>query len=154
MNKAMLVASAAIFGAGIFITQVNAQGVPQTVEIATVNVQKVAGGYRASKVVGSPVLNDANERIGEIDDILVTSDGKEPYAVLSIGGFLGMGTHLVVVRYDSLTFTNNKVVLPGGSKDKLKMLPGFEYSQTATATAPPANPAQAPTSGNTTQPHP
>ena len=129
MNKMMLLVSAAIIGVGLFATQAKAQGVQQTVEIAKVDVQKVAGGYRASKVIGSNVLNDANETIGKIDDLLVTRDGKEPYAVLSIGGFLGMGTHLVVVRYDSLTFADNKIVLPGGSKDGLKMLPAFEYTK-------------------------
>ena len=102
--------------------------VPQSVEIAKVDVQKVAAGYRASKVIGSSVLNEANETIGKIDDLLVTRDGKEPYAVLSIGGFLGMGTHMVVIRYDSLKFADNKIVLPGGTKDGLKMLPAFEYS--------------------------
>jgi hypothetical protein len=85
--------------------------------------------HRASKVIGSNVLNEANETIGKIDDLLVTRDGKEPYAVLSIGGFLGMGTHMVVVRYDSLKFADNKIVLPGGSKDGLKMLPVFQYSK-------------------------
>ena len=129
MNKLMLLVSAAIIGVGLFAGQSKAQGVQQTVEIAKVDVQKVAGGYRASKVIGSNVLNDANEAIGKIDDLLVTRDGKEPYAVLSIGGFLGMGTHLVVVRYDSLTFADNKIVLPGGSKDGLKMLPAFEYTK-------------------------
>jgi hypothetical protein len=129
MNKIMLLVSAAIIGVGLFAAQAKAQGVRQTVEIAKVDVQKVAGGYRASKVIGSNVLNDANETIGKIDDLLVTRDGKEPYAVLSIGGFLGMGTHLVVVRYDSLAFADNKIVLPGGSKDGLKMLPAFEYTK-------------------------
>ena len=130
MKKTMLLASAAMIGAGILAAHVNAQGVPQTVEIAKVDVQRVAAGYRASKVIGSSVLNDANETIGKIDDLLVTRDGKEPYAVLSIGGFLGMGTHMVVVRYDSLKFApDNKIVLPGGSKDGLKMLPAFEYSK-------------------------
>ena len=75
------------------------------------------------------VVNDANETIGKIDDLLVTCDGIEPYAILSIGGFLGMGTHKVVVRYDSLQFADNKIVLPGGTKDGLKMLPAFEYSK-------------------------
>jgi len=60
------------------------------------------------------------------DDILVTREGKERYAVRSIGGFLGIGTRLVVVRYDSLKFVD---VLPGGSKDGLEMLPAFEYSK-------------------------
>ena len=129
MKRTMLLAAAAMIGAGLLAANANAQGVPQAVEIAKVDVQKVAAGYRASKVVGSSVLNDANETIGKIDDLLVTRDGKEPYAVLSIGGFLGMGTHMVVVRYDSLKFADNKIVLPGGTKDGLKMLPAFQYSK-------------------------
>jgi hypothetical protein len=129
MKKTMLLASAAMIGMGFLAAHANAQGVPQTVDIAKVDVQKVAAGYRASKVIGSSVLNDANETIGRIDDLLVTRDGKEPYAVLSIGGFLGMGTHMVVVRYDSLKFADNKIVLPGGTKDGLKMLPAFQYSK-------------------------
>jgi PRC-barrel domain protein len=92
MNKLMLLVSAAIIGVGLFAAQAKAQGVQQTVEIAKVDVQKVAGGYRASKVIGSDVLNDANERIGKIDDLLVTRDGKDPYAVLSIEFRVGLMT--------------------------------------------------------------
>jgi hypothetical protein len=84
---------------------------------------------RASKVVGSSVVNEANETIGKIHDLLVTRDGKDPYAVLSVGGFLAMGTRLVVIRYDNLKFADNKIVLPGGTKDGLKMLPAFQYSK-------------------------
>jgi hypothetical protein len=120
MKRRMLLASAATMGVVFLASPVNAQGVQQTVPIAKVDVQTVAAGYRASKVIGSSVLNEANETIGKIDDLLVTRDGKEPYAVLSIGGFLGIGTHLVVVRYDSLRFdSNNKIVLPGGTKEQL-----------------------------------
>ena len=129
MKKTMLLASAAIIGVMLLAAHANAQGVPQSVEITKVDVQKVAAGYRASKVVGSSVANDANQTIGKIDDLLVTRDGKEPYAVLSVGGFLGMGTRLVVIRYDSLKFADNKIVLPGGTKDGLKMLPAFQYSK-------------------------
>ncbi len=119
-----------MMGVVFLAAPVNAQGVSQTVPIAKVDVQTVAAGYRASKVIGSNVLNDANETIGKIDDLLVTRDGKEPYVVLSIGGFLGMGTHMVVVRYDSLRFDpDNKIVLPGGTKDGLRMLPTFEYAK-------------------------
>jgi len=129
MKKAMLFASAAIIGVSVLATHANAQGVSQSVEITKVDVQRVAAGYRASKVIGSSVANDANETIRKIDDLLVTRDGKEPYVVLSVGGFLGMGTRLVVIRYDSLKFADNKIVLPGGTKDGLKMLPAFQYSK-------------------------
>ena len=53
---------------------------------------------------------------------------KQPFAVLSIGGFLGMGTHLVVVPYDSLKLCDNKMLLPGGSKEGLRTLPTFRYA--------------------------
>jgi hypothetical protein len=129
MKKTMLLASAAMIGIFVLATHANAQGVPQSVEITKVDVQKVAAGYRASKVVGSSVVNDENQTIGKIDDLLVTRDGKEPYVVLSVGGFLGMGTRMVVIRYDSLKFADNKIVLPGGTKDGLKRLPAFQYSK-------------------------
>jgi hypothetical protein len=129
MKKAILLTSAAVIGASLLATHANAQGAPQSVEIAKVDLQTVAAGYRASKVIGSSVVNSADETIGKIDDLLVTRDGKEPYAVLTISGFLGMGTHMVVVRYDSLKFADNKIVLPGGSKEGLKTLPTFEYSK-------------------------
>ena len=91
-------------------------------------MQKLSAGYRASKVIGSSVVNDANETIGTVDDLLVSRDGKQPYAVLSIGGFLGMGNRLVVVPYETLKFADKKVMLPGGTKEGLKMLPEFKYA--------------------------
>jgi len=130
MNKSIMFASAAILSAGIvFVSnEVGAQGVPQTVELAKIDVQKLAAGYRASKVIGSSVVNEENEVIGKIDDLLISLDGKEPYAVLSIGGFLGMGTHLVAVPYETLKSTDDKIVLPGGTKNSLRMLPEFKYA--------------------------
>jgi hypothetical protein len=129
MKKTILLASVAIISVSFLAAPAKAQGVPQAVEITKVDVQKVAAGYRASKVIGSSVVNDENQTIGKIDDLLVTRDGKEPYAVLSVGGFLGMGIRMVVIRYDSLKFADNKIVLPGGTKDGLKMLPAFQYSK-------------------------
>lgn len=99
----------------------------QTVELIKVDVQKLSAGYRSSKFVGSSVVNDANETIGNIADLLVSPNGKQPFAVLSIGGFLGMGKHLVVLPYDSLKPFDNKLMLPGGSKEGLRTLPTFTY---------------------------
>jgi PRC-barrel domain len=129
MRKTIItVISAALTSVVLLSSPAGAQGATQTVEVAKVDVQKLSAGYRASKVIGSSVLNDANEAIGKIDDLLVSTDGKAPYAVLSIGGFLGMDTHLIVIPYDSLNLLDNKIVLPGGKKDTLKMLPEFKYA--------------------------
>ena len=126
MNKSLVLASAAMISIALLSGGAGAQGTPQTVELAKVDVQKLSAGYRASKVIGSSVVNDANETIGTVDD--VSRDGKQPYAVLSIGGFLGMGTRLVVVPYETLKFADKKVMLPGGTKEGLKMLPEFKYA--------------------------
>jgi hypothetical protein len=128
MKKTMMVVSAALASVVLLSGSARGQGTSQTVDIAKVDVQKLSVGYRASKVIGSNVLNDASETIGKIDDLLVSPDGKAPFAVLSIGGFLGIDTHLVVVPYDSLKLVDNKIVLPGGTKDTLKMLPEFKYA--------------------------
>jgi PRC-barrel domain protein len=127
IKKSIVLASAATIGIALLSGAAGAQGTPQTVEFVKLDVQKLAAGYRSSKVVGGSVVNDANETIGTIDDLLVSRDGKQPYAVLSIGGFLGMGTRLVVVPYEMLRFGEKRVTLPGGTKKALKMLPEFKY---------------------------
>ena len=128
MKRTIIATCAALVSMVLLSGAAAAQGASQTVDIAKVNVQKLPAGYRASKVIGSDVLNDANQSIGKIDDLLVSSDGTAPFTVLSIGGFLGMDSHLVVVPYDNLKLVDNKIVLPGGTKDMLKMLPEFKYA--------------------------
>ena len=129
MNKAIIFVTAAMIALVPLAGRAQAQGAPQTVELVKLDVVKLAAGYRASKVIGSTVINDTKETIGTIDDLLVSPDGRQPYAVLSIGGFLGMGTHMVIVPYEKLTFTDKAVILPGGSKEGLKMLPEFKYAK-------------------------
>jgi hypothetical protein len=128
MRNVMTLTGAALIGLAVLSGPAMAQGAPQIASIAKVDVTKLEAGYRASKVIGTSVVNDTNETIGKIDDLLVSSDGKEPYAVLSIGGFLGMGAHMVIVPYDSLKFVDDKATLPGGTKDGLRMLPEFVYA--------------------------
>jgi hypothetical protein len=108
--------------------QALSQGAPQTVTLMKVDPASLATGYRTSKVVGSTVVNEANENVGTIDDLIVTPTEKVPFAVLSVGGFLGMGTKYVVVPFNSLQVQDNKMVLPGATKDSLKALPEFKYN--------------------------
>ena len=104
------------------------QGTPQTLSLMKVDPQSLATGYRTSKIVGSLVVNEANETLGTIDDLIVTTSEKVPFAVLSVGGFLGVGSKYVVVPYSTLQVRDKKMVLPGATKDSLKILPEFQYS--------------------------
>lgn len=101
------------------------QGTPQTLSVMKVDPHSLATGYRTSKVVGSAVVNESNETVGTIDDLIVTPNEKVPFAVLSVGGFLGMGTKYVVVPYSALEVHDKRMVLPGATKETLKSLPEF-----------------------------
>lgn len=86
-------------------------------------------GYRTSKVVGANVVNTNNETIGEIDDLIITPGGKEPYAVVSVGGFLGIGDKLVVVPYSQFSMNNERMVLANATKESLTGLPEYTYAR-------------------------
>jgi hypothetical protein len=105
------------------------QGAPQTVTLMKVDPQSLATGYRASKVVGSAVVNEANETVGTIDDLIVTANDTVPFAVLSVGGFLGIDKKYVVVSASALEVKDKKMVLRGATKESLKSLPEFKYSE-------------------------
>jgi sporulation protein YlmC with PRC-barrel domain len=118
-----------IICAALAIPLATGPAMPQAgVALVKVDLSVVAKGYRMSKIIGSNVANDKDEKIGTIDDVI--ADKKQVnFAVLQVGGFLGMGGHLVVVPYESLTIddTGKKIVLPGASKDELKKLNEYKY---------------------------
>jgi sporulation protein YlmC with PRC-barrel domain len=122
-----------IVTAGLLATTVAAgvlaQGTPQAVTETRVDLVKVATGYRASRINGAGVFNRNKDRIGTVDDlILAPNDRKSAYAILSVGGFLGMGTHLVAVPFDSLQISSRQVMLPDATRDSLLALPEFKYA--------------------------
>lgn len=124
-----LLASAAVLAVTMGGTAFS-QGTPQTVTLMKVDPASLATGYRTSKVVGATVVNEANETVGTIDDLIVTPTSRVPFAVLSVGGFLGMGEKFVVVPYSALRVGDKKMVLPGATKESLKNLPEFKYATT------------------------
>ena len=71
------------------------------------------GDWRASKVVGLNVYNEKNENVGSINDLLMDKSGGIKAAVISVGGFLGMGARLVAVPFDKVKFVTEPVAYTG-----------------------------------------
>jgi sporulation protein YlmC with PRC-barrel domain len=71
------------------------------------------GDWRASKVVGLNVYNEKNENVGSINDLLMEKSGAIKAAVISVGGFLGMGAKLVAVPFDKVKFSTEPVAYTG-----------------------------------------
>ena len=71
------------------------------------------GSWRASKVVGLSVYNDNNQSVGSINDLLMDKSGDIKAVVIGVGGFLGVGEHLVAVPLDKVKFVNQPVAYTG-----------------------------------------
>jgi sporulation protein YlmC with PRC-barrel domain len=67
------------------------------------------GQWRSSKLIGVDVYNDANEKVGDIEELILDKSGKIETVVLGVGGFLGMGEHYVAVTFDKLKWVNEPV---------------------------------------------
>ncbi|MCC6406997.1 MAG: PRC-barrel domain-containing protein [Planctomycetes bacterium] len=88
------------------------------------------GAVSASKIIGEAVINRQDEDLGKIHELVFdSSTGRLTYAVLSFGGFMGMGNKLFALPWGALEFsaTENKLVL-NVDKEKLKAAPGFDAS--------------------------
>jgi sporulation protein YlmC with PRC-barrel domain len=67
------------------------------------------GEWRASKLVGVNVYNEAAEKIGDINDVILDKSGKTSKVILGVGGFLGMGEYNVAVPFEKLKWVNQPV---------------------------------------------
>jgi sporulation protein YlmC with PRC-barrel domain len=97
----------------------------------TVEEMKVVllGWSARNKLLGADVYNDRGEKIGKIDDIIVSPDRTVSHAIIGVGGFLGLiGRHEVAIPMDQIKFIGNRFVLPGASKAVLKAMPEFKYA--------------------------
>jgi sporulation protein YlmC with PRC-barrel domain len=86
---------------------------------------------QVSKVIGNKVLNPAGEQLGNLKDLVIDAeDGHIAYAVLSIGGLLGLGDKLFAIPWEALLWKakDNTFVLDV-DKEVLKEAPGFDKDQ-------------------------
>jgi sporulation protein YlmC with PRC-barrel domain len=91
------------------------------------------GNWRASKLVGLNVYNDKNESLGSINDLLTDKSGNIKAVVIGVGGFLGVGEHLVAVPLDKIKFVNEPVVYAGAGATKTST------NTSPTSTMPPSS---------------
>jgi sporulation protein YlmC with PRC-barrel domain len=102
----------------------------QTVAVTQEEMKLAALGWSAKKnMLGKAVYNDSNQKIGNVDDIIISPDQKVSFAIIGVGGFLGIGKHDVAIPMNHLKVDQDRFVLPGATKEALKALPAFEYAK-------------------------
>ena len=136
MRKSYLVAgflSSTIF----MIVAGNAQNAPQQTPAASppsaTIPMKHPGYWRASKLGGVDVYNNANEKIGDIQELLIDPSGKVAGIVIGVGGFLGVGEHDVFVKLDQIKFVNEPI--RSASSDQKPITPTNTTGSGATASS-------------------
>jgi sporulation protein YlmC with PRC-barrel domain len=103
-----------------------------TAAAASSDKMMLKGKWRASKLMGLDVYNEANEKLGDVNELILDKDGKVAAVVIGVGGFLGMGEHDIAVSMDKLKFFEEPV--------RTSAAPATTTRETTTGTATaPAN---------------
>ena len=133
--------AAGVAGSALLVSVAFAQSTTATTDkapdaaAATTATTSASGDWRASKVVGLKVYNDANESVGSINELLMDKSGNIKLVVLGVGGFLGMGEHLVAVPFDKMKFSTEPISYGTASNTNP---PGAPANRPATGTTPPS----------------
>ena len=100
-----------------------------TLGLSIAELQEVADGWSAKRsILGQSVYNDKNERVGSIDDIIVSPEKSVSYAIVNASNFIGLPKHDVAVPVNQFKLVDKKLVLAGATRDALKASPPFEYA--------------------------
>jgi sporulation protein YlmC with PRC-barrel domain len=102
------------------------------------SLEQYHGMWRASKLVGTNVYNQEGQSIGSVDDLLLDKDGKVNQAVLSVGGFLGIGGKLVAVPFDQFKFEESRRSMTAANAPANGVAPAGTVANPAPAPAPAA----------------
>ncbi len=122
--------TALIAGAALAVAGPRHSARAQAVHLVVVDIQAVDHGFQVSKLLGRSVDNDKEQKIGTLDDLVITSN-HAMFGVLQVGAFLGLGGRLIAIPYDSLKISEDgrKIILAGASKEELGKLPEYQVKK-------------------------
>jgi sporulation protein YlmC with PRC-barrel domain len=103
--------SAAVFSAPAYAqtAQPADRAAPAATTAGSHEKMALKGNWRASKLMGLDVYNEANEKLGDVNELILDKNGKVSAVVIGVGGFLGMGEHDIAVSMDKLKFVEEPV---------------------------------------------
>jgi sporulation protein YlmC with PRC-barrel domain len=92
-------------------------------------VKVLATGWSIKRdILGKDVFNEADEKVGTVEDIIVTPERGMSYAIVGAGGFLGMDKHDVPVPINQFNIKDKRIVWSGATREAIKAMPTFNYA--------------------------
>lgn len=123
-----LISTAALLATLGFVALAVSETMKQTVVLTEVDPVVLATGWRATDILGADIYQDAGDKIGKLEDMIITSSETAPYSVVSVGGFLEMDAHHVVVAATALELIDKKLTFHGATKESPEALPNFTFA--------------------------
>jgi hypothetical protein len=144
LNPIIALAASMMFVVATFIGAAQAQGVtllsppksvaptakqapPSSAVSKPSHIRVVREGNKLSKFIGVRIFDEANDPIGSIRDLIVLPNETSVFAVVSVGDFLGTGSHYVVVSFSALRMRARQIVLRDATRKSVKALPEYKY---------------------------
>jgi sporulation protein YlmC with PRC-barrel domain len=129
--KTSLVTSLVMAAALASIGTTHAQVAGSTlVGITVTESSQVARGWSVKRsILGKNVYNDVGDKVGKIEDIIITPERNVSYLIVGAGGFIGIGRHDVAIPASQAKELSGRIVIAGATKDVVKAMPEFEYAK-------------------------
>ncbi len=133
MKKTLSITALALAGAlGAFVpsTAQVVVGGSTTTGVSIIESTQIALGWSVKKaLLGKSVYNESDQKVGIVEDIIISPDKSVSYVIVGAGGFIGMGRHDVAIPVTQIQDTAGKLVMTGATKDSIKAMPRFDYAK-------------------------
>ena len=133
--SSLTIATLTVVGALCSTGPVAAQvaGGTTTVDTSVTESTKLAMGWSVKKtLMGKTIYNDAGQKVGKVEDLIIAPDKNVSYVIVGAGGFVGIGRHDVAIPVTEIQDKAGKLVMPGATKDTIKGMPEFAYATDTT----------------------
>lgn len=108
-------------------------GATTTVEATVTESIQLAKGWSVKKtLMGKTIYNDADQKVGKIEDLIVSPERSVSYVIVGAGGFVGIGRHDVAIPVTQIQDRAGKLVMAGATPDTIKAMPEFSYAADTT----------------------
>jgi sporulation protein YlmC with PRC-barrel domain len=127
MNRYALALASAL----LLSTTASAQvaGGTTTTDVNVVESTRLAMGWSVKKtLLGKTVYNGAGQKVGKVEDLIITPDKSVSYVIVGAGGFIGMGRHDVAIPVTQIEDKGGKLVMAGATKDTIQGMAAFSYA--------------------------
>ena len=100
-----------------------------TIGLSVVEARRLTLGWSVKKsILGMQVYNDTGDKIGKVEDLIISPDRTLSYLIIGAGGFVGIGTHDVAIAATQVQDQAGRLVIPGATKANVKAMPRFDYA--------------------------